>query len=75
MSARVKVFTEPEAAKQMRISPGTLARWRRTHYIRHWRVFGRLVKYTQDDIDANLAEMWSVRPTIVSRPVADARFG
>lgn len=75
MSAKVKTVNEAEAARQLGVSPSALAQWRRKRKIRHWRQCGRLVKYTQDDIDNNLAEMSSVRPKIVSSPVVDARFG
>lgn len=75
MSGKVKLFSEAEAAKQLTVSAPTLARWRRERRIRHWRQLGRLVRYTQEDIDANLAETSSVRPSVVSSPVVDARFG
>lgn len=72
---KVKLFTEAEAAKQLDVSEGTLARWRRTHYIRHWRQMGRLVRYTQEDINQNLLERHGSRPQLVERPVSEARFG
>ena len=60
----------------MDISPQTLARWRREGKIRHYRQLGRLIKYTPEDVDANIAETSNVRPRIMEvRPVTEARFG
>ena len=71
-----KLFTEQEAAKQMTVSAVTLYRKRKAKEIRHWRQIGRLIRYTQDDIDQNIAELAAYRPTPVSqRSVAEARFG
>lgn len=72
---KVKVFNEGQAAKLMDISAETLGRWRRARKIRHWRQFGRLIKYTQEDVDQNIAEMSSIRPKVIERPVTEARFG
>lgn len=71
-----KVFTEAQAAKQLDVSEGTLARWRRTRYIRHWRQFGRLVKYTPEDIENILADRRAMKPTpVTTTSVSEARFG
>ena len=71
-----KVFREEQAAAMMTISPQTLARWRREGKIRHYRQLGRLIRYTQEDVDANIAETSNVRPRVMEvRPVTEARFG
>lgn len=76
MSSKPKVFREAQAAKLMDISPQTLARWRREGKVRHYRKFGRLIKYTLEDVDANIAETSNVRPRLMeARPVTEARFG
>lgn len=71
-----KVFNEEYAAKQMGISPQTLGRWRREGIVRHYRKLGRLRRYTQEDIDANIAETDAARPQLVTpSSVSEARFG
>lgn len=75
MSAKVKVLREAQAAKQMDVSAATLARWRRERKIRHWRQFGRLVKYTQEDVDQNIADLKGIKPKLIERSVTEARFG
>lgn len=71
-----KLFTEAQAARQMDCSPNTLYRRRKENKIRHYRKNGRLIRYTQEDIDLNIADMAANRPSPVGqRPVAEARFG
>lgn len=72
-----KLFTEADAAKVMDCSPITLYRRRKDKTIRHhYRQLGRLIRYTQEDIDLNIEEMSALRPSPVSqRPVTEARFG
>lgn len=70
-----KVFKESQAAQMMDVSAATLSRWRRDRKIRHWRQMGRVIRYTQEDIDLNLAEMSALRPRPVERSVTEARFG
>lgn len=71
-----KVFREDQAARLMDISPQTLARWRREGKIRHYRKMGRLIKYTPEDVDANIADTANARPRLIEqRPVSEARFG
>lgn len=71
-----KLFTEAEAAKQMDCSVVTLWRRRKENKIRHYRKNGRLIRYTQEDINQNIEEMKATRPSLVAqRPVEDARFG
>lgn len=72
---KAKVFDEGQAAKMMGVSAASLARWRREGKIRHWRQFGRLVKYTQEDVDNIIAEKSAMRPKLIERPVTEARFG
>lgn len=75
-SNKIKLFTEAEAAKQMDCSPITLWRRRKENKIRHYRKNGRLIRYTQEDIDLNIEEMSACRPTPVAQPrVSEARFG
>lgn len=71
-----KLFTEEEAAQQMSCSAITLWRRRKENKIRHYRKIGRLVRYTQDDIDQIIEESKAFRPAPISqRPVTEARFG
>lgn len=72
-----KLFTEEQAAELMQCSAITLYRKRRDKTIRHYRKIGRLVRYTQEDIDRNIEEAGAFRPTPVinQRPVTEARFG
>lgn len=75
-SKKRKVFTEAEAAEQMNCSAATLYRRRRDKIVRHYRKNGRLIGYTQEDIDQNIADMNACQPKpVVQRPVAEARFG
>ena len=74
--SKTKLFTEAEAAKQMDCSVVTLWRRRKENKIRHYRKNGRLIRYTQEDINRNIEEMAACRPTpVVQRPVSEARFG
>lgn len=75
MSLKRKLFEEPEVAKMLGVSSQTLAKWRRDGKVRHYRKVGRLKKYTQEDIDNNIAEMAANRPQPVSSPVENVRFG
>lgn len=76
MSSKIKLFTEAEAAKQMTISASKLYLMRKKKEIRHWRKIGRLVRYTQDDINQNIADLAACRPMpVAQRPVTEARFG
>lgn len=74
--SKTKLFTEAEAAKQMDCSPVTLWRRRKENKIRHYRKNGRLIRYTQEDINQNIADMAANRPSpVAQRPVTEARFG
>ena len=74
--SKLKLFTEAEAAKQMQCSAITLYRRRKENKIRHYRKNGRLIRYTQEDIDQIVEEMKAFRPSqIAPRPVTEARFG
>lgn len=74
--SKTKLFTEVQAAEQMQCSAITLYRKRKDKEIRHYRKLGRLIRYTQEDIDQNIADMAAFRPAPVSqRPVTEARFG
>jgi excisionase family DNA binding protein len=71
-----RLFTEAEAAKQMTCSAITLWRRRKENKIRHYRKIGRLVRYTQEDIDQIIEESKACRPAPISqRSVTEARFG
>lgn len=73
---KTKLFTEAEAAKLMDCSAITLWRRRKANEIRHYRKNGRLIRYTQEDIDNNIADMQAYQPKPVElRPVSEARFG
>lgn len=73
---KTKLFTETEAAKLMDCSAITLYRRRKANEIRHYRKNGRLIRYTQEDIDNNIADMKAFQPKPVElRSVAEARFG
>lgn len=73
---KVKLFTEAEAAQQMTCSAITLWRRRKENKIRHYRKIGRLIRYTQEDIDQIIEESKAFRPAPIShRPVTEARFG
>jgi excisionase family DNA binding protein len=72
----MKLFTEKQAAKQMQCSVTTLYRKRKAKEIRHYRKLGRLVRYTQEDIDLIIEESKAFRPSpVVQRPATEARFG
>jgi len=72
----MKLFTEKEAAKQIRCSVATLYRGRREKTIRHYRKIGRLIRYTQDDINQIVEDSKAFKPSPVAhRPVSEARFG
>lgn len=74
--SKTKLFTEAEAAKQMNISAISLYRRRKEEKARHFRKIGRLIRYTQEDIDRNIAEFGTMRLTPVSQSsVTEARFG
>lgn len=74
--SKKKLFTEAEAAEQMTISAITLWRRRKENQIRHYRKIGRLIRYTQEDIDQIIEESKAFRPAPISqRPVTEARFG
>ena len=74
--SKIKLFTEAEAAKLMDCSAVTLYRRRKENKIRHYRKNGRLIRYTQEDINQNIADMAANRPTpVAQRPVTEARFG
>lgn len=74
--SKTKLFTEEEAAKQMSISAISLYRRRKEKKAKYYRKIGRLIRYTQEDIDRNIAEFGTMRPTPVSQPqVTEARFG
>lgn len=74
--SKIKLFTEAQAAAQMGCSVVTLWRRRKENKLRHYRKNGRLIRYTQEDINQNIEEMKACRPTpIVQRPVSEARFG
>lgn len=76
MSSKIKLFTEAEAAKQMDCSVVTMWRRRKENKIRHYRKNGRLIRYTQEDINRNIEEMGTARPTPVAQSrVSEARFG
>ena len=75
MSAKIKVVREAQAARLMGVSQATLSRWRREKKIRHWRQRGRIIRYTPEDIDLNIAEMDAMRPRVIERSVTEARFG
>lgn len=76
MSSKIKLFTEAEAAKQMDCSVVTLWRRRKENKIRHYRKNGRLIRYTQEDINQNIEDMKAARPTPISqKPPTEARFG
>ena len=71
-----KLFTEAEAAKLMDCSAVTLYRRRKENKIRHYRKNGRLIRYTEEDINQNIAEMAANRPSPVAQSrVTEARFG
>lgn len=74
--SKTKLFTEAEAAKQMDCSPITLWRRRKENVVRHYRKNGRLIRYTQEDIDNNIADMKAFQPKpVAQRSVSEARFG
>lgn len=74
--SKTKLFTEAEAAKALGCSAITLWRRRKSNELRHYRKNGRLIRYTQEDIDNNLADMKACQPKpVVQRPVSEARFG
>lgn len=71
-----KLFTEAEAARQIGCSAVTLYRRRKDGEIRHFRKNGRLIRYTQEDIDLNIEGMKAYQPKPVAQPsVSEARFG
>jgi hypothetical protein len=71
-----KLFTEAEAAKQMDCSAITLYRRRKENKIRHFRKNGRLIRYTEEDIAQNIADMAANRPSpVAQRSITEARFG
>jgi excisionase family DNA binding protein len=74
--SKIKLFTEAEAAKLMDCSAVTLYRRRKENKIRHYRKNGRLIRYTEEDIHQNIAEMAANRPSpVVQSRVTEARFG
>lgn len=74
--SKIKLFTEAQAAKLMDCSAITLYRRRKENKIRHYRKNGRLIRYTEEDIARNIADMAANQPMPVSqRPVTEARFG
>jgi hypothetical protein len=74
--SKLKLFTEAQAAKLMDCSAVTLYRRRKENKVRHYRKNGRLIRYTEEDIALNIADMAANRPSPVStRPVTEARFG
>lgn len=74
--SKQKLFTEAEAAKQMDCSQITLWRRRKANEVRHYRKNGRLIRYTQEDIDNNIADMKAFQPKPVAPSrVSEARFG
>lgn len=76
MSSKTKLFTEAEAAKELGCSPVTLYRRRKANELRHYRKNGRLIFYTREDIENNLADMKACQPKpVAQRPVSEARFG
>lgn len=74
--SKKKLFTEAEAAALLGCSAVTLYRRRKDGEIRHYRKNGRLIRYTQEDIDLNLEGMKAYQPKpVVQRRVSEARFG
>jgi len=71
-----EILSEQEAAEMLNVSAGTLYRWRRDGKVKHYRQMGRLIRYTPEDIENNLADFAAEDPKpVTSQSVTKARFG
>ena len=76
-SLKPKTLTEPQAATQIGISAGMLAKMRRAGKVPSWRQVGRRVLYLPEDVERFLAAQrrGQVAESISEGRVLEARFG